>query len=70
MRQPQNAAVLAQAQFLNKLFLRKTFSWTAVMMDLETVLPSGVQVMNIDPVVAKDGQVTIRMRVTASATRP
>jgi type IV pilus assembly protein PilN len=63
MRQPQNAAVLAQSEFLNQLFKRKTFSWTAVMMDLETVLPSGVQVMNLEPVIAKDGQVTIRMRV-------
>jgi type IV pilus assembly protein PilN len=63
MRQPQNAAVLAQAQFLNNLFLHKSFSWTAVMMDLEQVLPAGVQVLTIDPVVAKDGSVTIHMRV-------
>jgi type IV pilus assembly protein PilN len=63
MRQPQNAAVLAQAHFLNNLFLHKSFSWTAVMMDLEQVLPSGVQVLNIDPVPAKDGSVTIHMRV-------
>ncbi len=63
MRQPQNAAVLAQAQFLNNLFLHKSFSWTAVMMDLEQVLPPGVQVLNIDPVPAKDGSVTIHMRV-------
>jgi type IV pilus assembly protein PilN len=63
MRQPQNAAVLGQAQFLNNLFLHKSFSWTAVMMDLEQVLPAGVQVLNIDPVPAKDGSVTIHMRV-------
>ncbi len=63
MRQPQNAAVLSQSEFLNQLFKRKAFSWTAVMMDLETVLPAGVQVMNLEPVIARDGQVTIRMRV-------
>jgi type IV pilus assembly protein PilN len=63
MRQPQNATVLAQAQFLNNLFLHKSFSWTAVMMDLEQVLPDNVQVLNIDPVPAKDGSVTIHMRV-------
>jgi type IV pilus assembly protein PilN len=63
MRQPQNAAVLTQAQFLNNLFLHKSFSWTAVMMDLEQVLPDNVQVLNIDPVVGKDGSVTIHMRV-------
>lgn len=64
MREPQNAAVLNQAQFLNQLFASKAFSWTAVMMDLENVLPSGVQVMSIDPVIAKDGKVTIRLRVS------
>jgi type IV pilus assembly protein PilN len=63
MRQPQNAAVLMQAHFLNNLFLHKSFSWTAVMMDLEQVLPGGVQVLSIDPVPAKDGTVTIHMRV-------
>lgn len=63
MLQPENAAVLNQAHFLNNLFLHKSFSWTAVMMDLEQVLPGGVQVLNIDPVVAKDGTVTIHMRV-------
>lgn len=70
MRQPANAAVLEQAQYLNNnLFLRKAFSWTAVMMDLEQVLPSGVQVMNIDPQIAKDGHVTIRMRVAGPRER-
>ena len=69
MQQPQNAAVLSQAQFLNQLFAAKAFSWTAVMMDLENVLPSGVQVMNIDPVISKDGKVTIRLRVSGQHDR-
>jgi type IV pilus assembly protein PilN len=63
MRQPPNAAVLNQAVFLNQLFAEKGFSWTAVMMDLETVLPGGVQVMNIDPAIDKSGNVTVRLRV-------
>ena len=63
MRQPKNAAVLDQAKFLNNLFLKKAFSWTAVMIDLERVLPAGVQVLNIDPQVAKDGHVTVRLRI-------
>ena len=33
------------------------------MMDLERVLPAGVQVTSIDPVIAKDGEVSIRLRV-------
>jgi type IV pilus assembly protein PilN len=69
MRRPDNAAVLAQSQFLNNLYLHKAFSWTAVMMDLERVLPPGVQVLNLDPVVAKDGSVTIRLRVAGPRER-
>jgi type IV pilus assembly protein PilN len=69
MRQPQNAAVLTQSDFLNDLFRRKAFSWTATMTDLETVLPAGVQVMSIDPTVTPDGHVTIRMRVSGARER-
>jgi type IV pilus assembly protein PilN len=69
MRQPQNAAVLTQSDFLNSLFRRKAFSWTATMTDLETVLPTGVQVMSIDPEVAKDGSVVIHMRVSGARDR-
>jgi type IV pilus assembly protein PilN len=49
MRQPQNKAVLDRAKFLNQVFAQKSFSWTAVMMDLENVLPAGVQVTSIEP---------------------
>jgi type IV pilus assembly protein PilN len=69
MQEPKNAAVLSQSQFLNRMFASKAFSWTAVMMDLENVLPSGVQVLNIDPVVARNGKVTIRLRVSGPHDR-
>lgn len=64
MRQPANAGVLTRSQFLNALFTRKAFSWTAVMMDLENVLPAGVQVINIEPALTPDGHVTMKLRVT------
>lgn len=63
LRQPVNAATLSRNQFLNTLFQRKSFSWTAVLMDLEEVLPEGVQVSSIEPVPSPTGEVTIRMRV-------
>lgn len=69
LRQPANAAVLDRAHFLNALFLRKSFSWTAVMMDLEDVLPLGVQVTSIEPAVTADGAVTIRLRVAGERDR-
>jgi type IV pilus assembly protein PilN len=63
MRQPANAQVVARAEALNRLFDAKAFSWTLAMEDLETVLPGGVQVSTLEPVRAKDGHITLRLRV-------
>jgi type IV pilus assembly protein PilN len=69
MRTPPNAAVLNRAHFLNALFLQKSFSWTAVMMDLENVLPTGVQVTSIEPQATQTGDVIIRLRVSGDRDR-
>jgi type IV pilus assembly protein PilN len=69
MRQPQNKAVLDRSLFLNQLFAEKSFSWTATMMDLERVLPEGVQVSSIEPVITKEGEVNIRLRVIGDRDR-
>jgi type IV pilus assembly protein PilN len=69
MHQPQNMAVLERSQFLNQVFAEKSFSWTAVMMDLEKVLPLGVQVTSIEPVITKEGDVNIRLRVSGDRDR-
>jgi type IV pilus assembly protein PilN len=69
MAEPKNAAILQQSDFLNGLFRRKAFSWTATMEDLENVLPAGVQVLSIEPIISKDGHVSIRLRVTGARDR-
>lgn len=69
MHQPDNARTLAQAQSLNQLFDEKAFSWTMAMEDLETVLPAGVQVTTIEPTRAKDGHITLRLRVIGPRDR-
>lgn len=63
MRQPDNAATLQRSDFLNQVFLSKSFSWTTAMMDLERVLPQGVQVTSIDPRMTNEGRVMMRLRV-------
>jgi type IV pilus assembly protein PilN len=63
MRQPANALLLQQAGTLNRLFDEKSFSWTLAMEDLETVLPGGVQVSTLEPARAKDGHITLHLRV-------
>jgi type IV pilus assembly protein PilN len=55
--------VLRQSAVLNKLFDEKAFSWTLAMEDLETVLPGGVQVTNLEPARQKDGHIILRLRV-------
>jgi len=69
MRQPQNMAVLERSQYLNAVFAQKSFSWTAVMMDLERVLPAGVQVTSIEPATSKTGEVSIRLKVSGDRDR-
>lgn len=69
MQEPKNAATLKESDFLNSLFRRKSFSWTATMEDLETVLPSGVQVVSLQPLVRPDGHVVIRLRVLGPRDR-
>ena len=69
MHQPQNMAILERSKFLNAVFAAKSFSWTAVMMDLETVLPGGVQVTSIEPVITPEGDVNIRLRVSGDRDR-
>lgn len=63
MREPVNAATLDRSEFLNQLFTLKSFSWTTALMDLELVLPQGVQVISIDPQMTKGGHVQVRLRV-------
>ena len=69
MRQPANARVLQQAEFLNKLFDEKSFSWTAAMEDLERVLPAGVQVTAIEPSRDKQGRITLHLRISGQRER-
>ena len=63
MQQPDNARLLKQSQALNKLFDEKSFSWTLTMEDLETTLPAGVQVATLEPVLDKNDNMTMHLRV-------
>lgn len=69
MKLPENAQLMTQAEALNKLFDEKAFSWTLAMEDLENVLPGGVQVSTLEPVRAKDGTITLHLRVIGPRDR-
>lgn len=55
--------IAAQTAELNRILDAKAFSWTAVMQDLETVLPSKVQVTAMEPARTKDGTTSLHLRV-------
>ncbi len=69
MQQPDNAQLLKQSEALNQLFEQKSFSWTLTMEDLETVLPAGLQVSTLEPVIDKKGNITMHLRVLGPRDR-
>lgn len=58
-----------QADELNQIFDAKAFSWTAVMQDLERVLPTKVQVTAIEPTRTKEGTTYLHLRVVGPHER-
>jgi type IV pilus assembly protein PilN len=66
---PENAKVIDETEALNQLFDEKAFSWTVVMRDLETVLPTDVELTAIEPIRAKDGNVTLHLHVLGPRNR-
>jgi type IV pilus assembly protein PilN len=65
---PQNRSTRDRSQFLNDLFQRKSFSWTKVLENLETVMPPQLHVVSIHPGLNPDNQLEIKM-VVAGASR-
>lgn len=63
MLRPENIEIVKETRYLNQVFDLKALSWTLVLKDLELVLPSEVEVSEIEPVRAQDGDITLRMRV-------
>lgn len=63
MQRPENQLVLDETDALNELFDEKSFSWTVVMKDLETVLPAPIQITMIEPARTKDGRVILHLRI-------
>jgi type IV pilus assembly protein PilN len=63
--QPENRGTRDQAQFLNQLFVRKAFSWTEVLSDLEKLMPGRAQVTSIRPDITKDNQIIFRLKVVS-----
>ena len=64
---PENRSTRERSQFLNDLFQRKAFSWTKVFEDLERVMPPRLHVVSIQPAMAPDNQLEIKLVVAGES---
>jgi len=49
LAQPENRGTRDRSNFLNAAIIRKSFSWTRLMEDMERVMPAGLRVVAIAP---------------------
>jgi type IV pilus assembly protein PilN len=63
--EPSNAQLHDRATFVNSILDARSFNWTRMFMDLETVLPGGVHVLSIEPKQV-NGQAAVKLTVGAS----
>lgn len=63
LRQPQNVELIDQSQFLNEIILRKSFSWTKVFEEFETIMPPRVQLQQIQPVLQPNHELVMHLSV-------
>jgi type IV pilus assembly protein PilN len=67
LNRPENRSTRDRSQFLNDLFQRKAFSWTKVFEDLERVMPPRLHVVSIQPEMASDNQLAIKLVVAGES---
>lgn len=63
---PQNRGTRERSQFLNTAILRKSFSWTEVLADLERIMPPRIHVTSIEPKLDKQQRITVTMSLTGT----
>lgn len=61
---PETADLLETVEFINGLIERRTFSWTALLNDLEQLTPGSIQVVSVRPRVVKN---EFGIEITANA---
>ena len=66
---PATRAGLAQAAYFNQLIDRKSVSWTVLFQRLEQILPPGVELISLRPVV-RDGANAIDIRCASDTLAP
>jgi Tfp pilus assembly protein PilN len=58
------AAKLAEVEQLNQLLVRKSFSWTRLLANLEKVTPDDVRIISLHPVADAEGRIILNMHIS------
>jgi Tfp pilus assembly protein PilN len=69
LNRPENRDVRERSGFLNRIIVRKAFSWTQVFADLEKVMPPRLQVTAIRPDI-KDDRLQLEIQVESETREP
>jgi type IV pilus assembly protein PilN len=67
MNLPQNSVTRDRSQFLNDLFYRKSFSWTQVFEELESIMPARLHVVSIQPEFSPENELAIKLTVAGDS---
>jgi type IV pilus assembly protein PilN len=60
----QSAGIkLSEVELLNQMLLKKSFSWTRLLANLESLVPEDVRLMSLRPVVDAQGKILLNMDV-------
>ena len=63
LAEPQHRDTRDRSQFLNIAILRKSFSWTRLMEDMEKVMPPGLRVTSISPMIDQHNHFILKVEV-------
>ncbi len=67
LNQPENRVTRDKSQFLNELIVRKAFSWTRVLENLERVMPPRVHLVSISPELTDTNELALKMTVAGDS---
>jgi len=70
LARPENRGTRDKSQFLNSAILRKSFSWTRLMEDMERVMPAGIRVTAIAPEIDARNRFLLKVQVQAQSREP
>jgi type IV pilus assembly protein PilN len=67
LARPENRVLVEQSRLLNQLIARKAFSWISVFMQLESIMPAQLRVVQISPELNQQNELELRLLVSGNS---